>query len=253
MKLSKITLLVLMASLAATGCGKRKLAEKASEDPKPDPLAVTSATKDDAKEAFKGPLSIGVNEKYGKLMAAYNGDPAKATLKLTAAYTPASKKLTISKDYSSLRIVSANAEGKSEPLDMKTVKKIPTMTLGQQPVEIQVDEEKKQYVLKADTATDVDVTKAITVGLKSDDEKLKIDETSYELSPIVLLGKPEEQSQELVLDLSKGEVPTDLTLFHRTKVKKAIRPSLNVHWFLQMESAKLNLSPLDWISLVKTA
>ena len=42
---------------------------------------------------------------------------------------------------------------------------------------------------------------------------MRIEETKYELSPVVLLGKPEEQSQELLLDLSKGEAPGEIAFF----------------------------------------
>ncbi|MEZ4846922.1 MAG: hypothetical protein R2877_08340, partial [Bdellovibrionota bacterium] len=206
MKLNKTIWMVLLAAVAATGCNKHKIADKAEEKPGPDINAATGETPDPEK-ALTGPLAIGVGEKYNQLMAAYNAEASKSTLKLAASYVPAAKKLTVSKDHSSLRIVSANAEGNAEAPNLKEVTKAPELTIGSSSLEVQVDEEKKQYSFKADTTTEVDLTKPITVALKGEDEKLKIEETKYELSPIVLLGKPEDQTQELVLDLSKGEVP----------------------------------------------
>lgn len=210
MKLHKFTLLLLVASVAVTGCGKRKITDKAEETPG-EQNATTGAAKTDVNQSTaSGPVIIGDTSKFDELSKAFTAESDKATLRLTAAYIPSTKKLTLSKEQSALKIVSVDANGKSAPADLKTIAKVPTMTLEAQTVDIQADEAQQQYILKNDATTDADASKAITVGIKSDDEKLKIEETKYELSPIVLLGTAQEQTQELVLDLSKGEAPSDI-------------------------------------------
>jgi hypothetical protein len=137
--------------------------------------------------------------------------PNEAIVKISSDYDVATKKLTVTKGKAAVKVVNVKADGKVESVDVKTITKAPVLKIQDQAIELASDDKAKEFSSKADKTLDIaDAGKPITSVLSSDDEKLKIAESKMELSPIVLIGTQDAVSNELVLDLSKGDLSTDL-------------------------------------------